>query len=190
MKIEEGKFYRRADGSELGPARRIDYHATYPWAVGGHYFTDDGRFYEDQESSRYDLIEEIDPQRESSMKATVAFIEQLEDQKADAIVAGERMTKTKLLDAAKATVADRGVAYGGVEDNFARIARLWQTHFLNKAGAVVEITPDDVAQMMVLMKVARLENQPNHLDSWTDIAGYAACGAEITQDLPKVRKLA
>lgn len=102
----------------------------------------------------------------------------------------DRMTKTKLLDAAKATVADRGVAYGGVEDNFSRIAALWNTHIRN-AGIVDpdcwarELTAVDVATMMVLMKVARLENQPNHPDSWTDIAGYAACGAEISQDLPK-----
>jgi hypothetical protein len=42
------------------------------------------------------------------------------------------------------------------------------------------LKPADVAQMMALMKIARLENDPSHLDSWTDLAGYAACGAEIS----------
>lgn len=98
------------------------------------------------------------------------------------------MTKTKLLDDAKATVADRGVAYGGVEDNFARIARLWNMHLLNRSGHEGKLTPGDVAMMMVLMKIARLENQPDHPDSWTDIAGYAACGAEITDGTGLIKK--
>jgi hypothetical protein len=32
--------------------------------------------------------------------------------------------------------------------------------------------------MLALLKIARLKNSPNHRDSWVDIAGYAACGAE------------
>lgn len=28
-------------------------------------------------------------------------------------------------------------------------------------------------------KIARLENDPHHHDSWVALAGYAACGAEI-----------
>jgi hypothetical protein len=36
----------------------------------------------------------------------------------------------------------------------------------------------DVAHLMVLLKVARSINNPQHKDSWIDIAGYAACGAE------------
>jgi hypothetical protein len=41
--------------------------------------------------------------------------------------------------------------------------------------------------MMILMKVARLSNQSNHLDSWTDVAGYAACGANICCEEPNPR---
>lgn len=99
-------------------------------------------------------------------------------------------TKAELLDAAKAAVADRGLNYGRPEDNFERIAALWTQHVRNRYSArdgEVDMSPwdgafdaQDVAMMMVLMKVARLENAPGHLDSWTDIAGYAACGAEMT----------
>ena len=94
-----------------------------------------------------------------------------------------KITKEALLDAAKGTVADRGLNYGSPEDNFGRIARLWNTHMTNRHNG--PLTPADVAQMMVLMKVARLENTPAHLDSWTDIAGYAACGANITCKAPE-----
>ena len=100
----------------------------------------------------------------------------------------EPVTKKSVLEAAIQTVADRGVPYGGVEDNFNRIARLWNAHLSNSfANAlendVVAIIPQlqtaDVAMMMALMKIARLQANPSHADSWIDVAGYAACGGEI-----------
>jgi hypothetical protein len=36
---------------------------------------------------------------------------------------------------------------------------------------------------MALVKIARLANSPDHMDSWIDIAGYAACGGEIAAKL-------
>lgn len=66
----------------------------------------------------------------------------------------------------------RNQAYGSAEDNFKNIADLW-TAYKN-----VKFTAVDVALMMNLMKVARLKHSPNHRDSWVDMAGYAACGAE------------
>lgn len=91
------------------------------------------------------------------------------------------MKKAELLDKAKEAVTDRGLNYGRPEDNFKRIAGLWNIYLRDRYGVVAVIEPIDVAGMMVLMKVARLENTPTHLDSWTDIAGYAACGAELAE---------
>jgi hypothetical protein len=102
------------------------------------------------------------------------------------------MNKKELLEAAIQTVADRGVPYGGVEDNFNRIAALWNAHIANRYadgyGGDTSITlpkldAADVAMMMALMKIARLANAPGHMDSWIDIAGYAACGGEIASKL-------
>jgi hypothetical protein len=45
-----------------------------------------------------------------------------------------------------------------------------------------ELTPADVAAMMILMKVSRITTSPGKEDNWVDIAGYAACGAEVTDD--------
>jgi hypothetical protein len=36
----------------------------------------------------------------------------------------------------------------------------------------------DVAAMMCLLKLSRLSWQPDNQDSWTDLAGYSACGWE------------
>lgn len=95
-------------------------------------------------------------------------------------IAAPATNKRTVLEAAIKTVADRGAPYGGVEDNFGRIAALWRVHMKNRYGLDTEIDASDVASMMILMKLARLENQPRHPDSWIDIAGYAACGGEIT----------
>lgn len=91
------------------------------------------------------------------------------------------------LEAAIIAVANRDTAYGKPEDNFARIAQHWNTFIINRFGANYTklcLTGTDVALMMALLKVARLENDPTHQDSWIDLAGYAACGAEAATKPP------
>ena len=53
------------------------------------------------------------------------------------------------------------------------IAKFWGT-YLNQ-----QITPVDVAAMMALLKLARVAEGHAKEDNWVDLAGYAACGAEI-----------
>lgn len=81
--------------------------------------------------------------------------------------------KDLLAKAAAVTQGERQTNYGNPEDNFKRIADYW-TLYLKR-----HITSTDVAKMMILMKLARLDTNPKHDDSWLDIAGYAACGSEI-----------
>lgn len=66
----------------------------------------------------------------------------------------------------------RAQQYGGPEDSFNTIAALWSAYTGGTYAAA------DVAIMLALLKVARLKNSPDHRDSWVDLAGYAACGAE------------
>lgn len=83
-------------------------------------------------------------------------------------------TREGILDRARDCVCgQREQDYGSPEDNFGRIAALW-TAYMD-----VEITPVDVARMMALLKIARLHENDTHIDSWVDLAGYAACGGEI-----------
>lgn len=90
------------------------------------------------------------------------------------------MTREELLDKAKEIVMGaRQENYGSPESNFKTIATLWSTYVSTTLGKQLTFDPVDVAVMMVLMKVARLANKPDHMDSWIDIAGYAANGAEI-----------
>lgn len=85
-----------------------------------------------------------------------------------------------LREAIKLTEQDRNAAYGNPEDNFANIAAYWNTYLttLPKQGNILPLTSQDVAHLMILMKVARLNTNPSHRDSLVDIAGYAACGED------------
>jgi hypothetical protein len=40
----------------------------------------------------------------------------------------------------------------------------------------------DVAMMMALLKIARIQSGTATEDSFVDLAGYAACGGEIATD--------
>lgn len=68
---------------------------------------------------------------------------------------------------------DRQATHGRPEDSFTRIARLWSGYL------DFEIHPYDVAALMALLKLARIRENPTHDDNWIDLAGYAACGAEV-----------
>lgn len=81
--------------------------------------------------------------------------------------------ETTLDDAKLVITQDRNADYGTPEENFQTIASLWSTYI----GRPVE--PHDVAVMLLLVKVARIRTSPRKQDNWIDIAGYAACGAEV-----------
>lgn len=90
------------------------------------------------------------------------------------VQAPEPWTREKVLAEAKKNVCgQREQDYGSPEDSFGMIAELWTAY------AGYTFNSYDVAVMMALLKVARLSNSPNHMDSWVDLAGYAACGGEI-----------
>lgn len=72
----------------------------------------------------------------------------------------------------------RQSSYGTPEDNFGCIADLWSV-YLQHLKVDVQLKGLDVANMMILLKIARLLNDPTKEDNWIDIAGYAACGCEV-----------
>lgn len=86
-----------------------------------------------------------------------------------------KMTRAECLHTAEEIVTkDRNSQYGEPEDCFALIARLWTDY------TAVNLSSADVAAMMILLKVARVRNGKAKDDSWVDMAGYAACGAECS----------
>lgn len=65
--------------------------------------------------------------------------------------------------------------YGKPEDSFGQIAAFWNAYLGMDRG----ITALDVCNMMALLKMARIMTGTATEDSFVDLAGYAACGAEI-----------
>lgn len=162
MKIEEGRFYKRNDGSIVGPARRTD-GADPRFEIDGWYYMPDGELCGlgwGHEASLVDAPAALDGGRKDDPD--------------------QPLGRAAILEAARVATVDRGGAYGDPEDNFSRIANLWNAHCHNR-GMETDFHVTDVALMLALMKVARLANNSAHPDSWADIAGYAACGGEIAQ---------
>jgi hypothetical protein len=81
----------------------------------------------------------------------------------------EVVTRNSILSTAKSYITrDRQADHGDAEDNFSRIAGYWSLH------TGVTLTATDVAVMMALLKVARIKQNPQHVDNWVDGAGYFA----------------
>lgn len=93
-----------------------------------------------------------------------------------------------LEEARKCVCGDREQDYGAPENNFQTIGNFWSIYLraahpeLNMATN--HVTAKDVAAMMALMKVARIATGKGAVDSYIDLAGYAACGGEIVTETP------
>lgn len=84
--------------------------------------------------------------------------------KADEIINGERQEE-----------------YGDRKENFQMIADLWGSYLSE------DISAEDVANMMILLKVARIKNgKKMKYDSFVDICGYAAIEGELASRYPEV----
>ena len=81
------------------------------------------------------------------------------------------MKRADILRAAeKCVCGQREQDYGSPENNFEIIAGFWTAY------KGVPFTPNDVAMMMALLKIARIKSGGGTTDSFVDLAGYAAWG--------------
>jgi len=87
------------------------------------------------------------------------------------------MNAEEFLEHAAGLVTRRRRQYGAPVDVFERVAARWS----QVLG--VRVTARQVAICLIDLKVARLTHDPRHLDSITDIAGYAGCLAEVLSDV-------
>lgn len=91
-----------------------------------------------------------------------------------------------LKQAHEAVMHGRNHVYGDPTDNFKDTAKLFNIFIqaklrkfdINIHPYVDIIEAQDIALLMIFLKTARLINTPAHVDSYIDIAGYAACGLE------------
>lgn len=101
--------------------------------------------------------------------------------------AKKKLTRAAVLEKARACVCgEREEDYGSPEDSFGCIAELWEAYIRAACvspNAIITVTPTDVAMMMALLKIARVGTSfvGGTADSFVDLAGYAACGAECAE---------
>ena len=80
------------------------------------------------------------------------------------------------LDEAKKTICgERQDVYGSPEDSFTLIANYWNSYLAAKDGMLSAL---DIAHMMVLFKMARVQGQAPKRDNYVDLCGYAAIAAD------------
>lgn len=92
-------------------------------------------------------------------------------------VSGKSKNLLEQFDAAYANVtADRRDIYGDPQDTYRRISTMRKV--------VDECADPQIREIlgMIITKVARLVQTPDHLDSWIDIAGYSRCGVMLLND--------
>ena len=91
------------------------------------------------------------------------------------------MTKEEILKKAKDLITgDRNETHVDAFQNHAEIAEFWNIYLDKKLQPMASITAEDVALMMVLLKISRnTQGKKNNLDNFIDMCGYAAIAGEI-----------
>lgn len=80
--------------------------------------------------------------------------------------------------AAELVSGDREKTHGKKATNFANIARLWNA-WLELRFGVSGLTGADVAKLMALLKIARMESGEHNPDDSVDLCGYGAIAGEL-----------
>lgn len=82
--------------------------------------------------------------------------------------------------AAELVNGDREKTHGDKAVNFGNIAELWHTWLFIRFGEECPLSGADVAKMMALLKIARMESGEFNEDDAIDAAGYIAIGGELS----------
>ena len=90
------------------------------------------------------------------------------------------ITETIAEKAKKIVYGDREQTYGDPGKNLRMIAGMWSAYL------GIEITPEQVCDMMVQLKIARLKSSPDHEDSKVDIIGYTLLKERLKENEKKL----
>jgi hypothetical protein len=82
----------------------------------------------------------------------------------------------KMLKEAVEVFRQRGETYGDAAAHWRDVAGVWTSI------SGTHISADTAVKMMIALKLLRLKASPNHMDSITDIAGYAAVLANVVSE--------
>jgi hypothetical protein len=86
------------------------------------------------------------------------------------------MKHTDIINEAMTLLAPRGAVYGSVKANHERIARI-ATELTGKIWGA-----RDVAMVLVAVKLSRIAQSPDHVDSYIDAINYLSFAGEFATD--------
>jgi hypothetical protein len=86
------------------------------------------------------------------------------------------MKANEILLSATDTISQRGLTYGHPADNMSHTAMLLSAYLQTP------IHDYQVAGIMLLVKLARTNQTADSLDSWLDMASYAAIGGQLATE--------
>jgi len=81
--------------------------------------------------------------------------------------------------AAELVSGDRNRQHGDARENHAKIAQLWNAYLLIRRRDEKLLEAEDVATMMALLKIARMELGEFNPDDAVDAAGYIALRGQL-----------
>jgi hypothetical protein len=94
------------------------------------------------------------------------------------------MNRAQFLQQAEQTICrDRQDIHGNPENTFALIAQYWSTFLSEESEKQITLCGADVAAMMTLFKIARMQINPFHEDNIVDGIGYLAIAGELIDDI-------
>lgn len=88
------------------------------------------------------------------------------------------MKRAEFLENVEKILENREKQYGSPDAVFEATAQMISAYLTERLGLPVTVTKDDVAVIQIINKIARIGVNVEHMDSWADIVGYAACGVE------------
>ena len=91
--------------------------------------------------------------------------------------------------AASLVSGEREQTHGTKVENFDNIAHLWNAWLYVRFGRGINVWlgGHDVAKLMALLKIARMESGTFNADDFVDCAGYAAIAGELSQPTETMR---
>lgn len=92
---------------------------------------------------------------------------------------GELWTEDVAQEARRLVFGDRRESYSNPLSDFGRTKGILNAVFSHKLK--VDFTEEDVAIMMMAVKISRLTNKPDHHDSLVDLCGYSLCYQWVRQ---------
>ena len=98
------------------------------------------------------------------------------------------MNTTDILKKTEKLVSkEREDKHGNKIINHENIARLWSSYLQNKFKLALFLLPEDVANLMTLLKIARTQAGKHNLDDYIDACGYSAIAGEIAEARQKLK---